>query len=98
MNPLDPINLTQKEADELERIIASGEARCEIRPEPIPTWKFDLFAMVKRRLANIVANPDEWLATPNYHFGGRKPSELIGADNEHLVWEWMEQVEHGMFS
>jgi uncharacterized protein (DUF2384 family) len=35
----------------------------------------------------LFANADEWLATPNTNFGGRRPSELIDTPDEPLLRE-----------
>ena len=35
----------------------------------------------------LLANADEWLATANSSFGGRRPSELIGTPDESLLRE-----------
>jgi uncharacterized protein (DUF2384 family) len=35
----------------------------------------------------LLTNAEEWLATPNSNFGGRRPSELIGTPDEPLLRE-----------
>jgi hypothetical protein len=49
-------------------------------------------------LKTVIDNPGLWLDSPNTHFGGRTPGELIGTGDEALLWEWMGSVRHGMFS
>ncbi len=44
-------------------------------------------ADIRIDVREILANGDEWLATPNSNYGGRRPSELIGALDEALVRE-----------
>ena len=36
---------------------------------------------------NLLENSNEWLATPNSYFAGRKPSELIGTPDEAILRE-----------
>ena len=36
---------------------------------------------------DLLENADEWLATPNSNFGGRRPFDLIGTSDEHLLRE-----------
>jgi hypothetical protein len=38
-------------------------------------------------IRNLLENSDEWLATPNTNFGGRKPAELIGTPDEAMLRE-----------
>ena len=41
---------------------------------------------------DLLANADEWLATPNSNFGGRRPLDLIGSPEEHLLRETIRSV------
>lgn len=41
---------------------------------------------------DLLANAHEWLATPNSNFGGRRPSDLIGTPEEHLLRETIRSV------
>jgi uncharacterized protein (DUF2384 family) len=41
---------------------------------------------------DLLANADEWLATPNSNFGGRRPVDLIGTRDEHLLRETLRSV------
>ena len=53
---------------------------------------------IRAELETIVDNPGLWLDSPNPLFGGRKPGELIGTEDEKLLREWIGAVKHGMFS
>lgn len=55
-------------------------------------------AAILTELEQIVNNPSLWLDSPNPLFGGRTPGELIGTEDEKLLWEWIASVKHGMFS
>ncbi len=53
---------------------------------------------LSRELDDILANPEEWLAAPNENFGGRRPVDLVGTDDEHLIYEWIAAVKCGLIS
>lgn len=50
-----------------------------------------------RLLSKILDNPGQWLATPSEQFGGKKPADLIGTDEEHKVIDLLVAVDQGMF-
>jgi uncharacterized protein (DUF2384 family) len=41
---------------------------------------------------DLLANADDWLATPNTKFGGRRPSDLIATADEHFLRETLRSV------
>ena len=48
-------------------------------------------------LAGFFADPQLWLDTPNHNFGGRKPGDLVGTDEERKVYNLLRAVDLGMF-
>jgi hypothetical protein len=42
---------------------------------------------IRLDVSELLTNAEEWLATPNSNFGGRRPSELIGTPDETLLRE-----------
>jgi hypothetical protein len=53
---------------------------------------------LRRELKAVIDKPALWLETPNTLFGGRIPRELIGTDDEKLLWDWVGSVKHGLTS
>jgi hypothetical protein len=45
----------------------------------------------------VVENPEAWLSTPSAQFGGRKPSDLIGTEEEHKIVDLLLAVDQGLF-
>lgn len=51
-----------------------------------------------RELLNaVVENPEAWLSMPSAQFGGRKPSDLIGTEEEHKIVDLLLAVDQGLF-
>jgi Protein of unknown function (DUF2384) len=48
-------------------------------------------------LMGLVANPEAWLSAPSVHFGGRKPRDLIGTDEESKLFDLLQAVDQGLF-
>jgi Protein of unknown function (DUF2384) len=48
-------------------------------------------------LSTVLEQPDKWMATPNYQFGGRRPSELIGTAEETKIFDLLNAVDQGLF-
>ena len=59
------------------------------QPEASPELQELLYA--------VVDDPRKWLVTPSAQFGGRKPGELVGTDEEHKLFDLLHAVEQGMF-
>lgn len=53
---------------------------------------------IREELANVMADSERWLNTPNPHFGGRKPVDVIGTEEERFIREWIGRVKHGYVS
>jgi hypothetical protein len=47
---------------------------------------------VRIDVGDLLQNAEEWLATPNSNFGGRRPLDLIGTPDEHLLRETLRSV------
>jgi hypothetical protein len=45
----------------------------------------------------VVANPEAWLSMPSAQFGGRRPSDLIGTEEEHKIVDLLLAVDQGLF-
>jgi hypothetical protein len=51
-----------------------------------------------RELLNaVVDDPQKWLSTPSMQFGGRRPGDLVGTDEEPKVFDLLHAVEQGLF-
>ncbi len=48
-------------------------------------------------LIELVEQPDAWLSTPSTHFGGRKPRDLVGTDEERKLIDLLQAVDQGLF-
>jgi hypothetical protein len=51
---------------------------------------------IRKEVADLVADPSEWLSTPNTRLGGMKPEDLIGTDREQLLRDLLRAVKYGM--
>ncbi len=49
-------------------------------------------------IAEVVADPDRWMDTPNDQLGGEKPRGLIGTDREEQLRDLARAIKIGMFS
>jgi DNA-binding transcriptional ArsR family regulator len=49
-------------------------------------------------VAGFVDDPEAWFTTPNEVFGGQKPIELLGTDDEPRLRNRIEMAKLGMFS
>lgn len=49
-------------------------------------------------VAQVVAEPDIWLNTPNEALGGESPINLIGTPQEQRLRDLLRAIKHGMFS
>jgi hypothetical protein len=48
-------------------------------------------------LIGVVDNPGAWLSTPSIHFGGRRPLDLVGTNEEYKLIDLLQAVDHGLF-
>jgi len=48
-------------------------------------------------LIALVDHPEAWLSTPSAHFGGRKPRDLVGTDEEYKLFDLLQAVDQGLF-
>lgn len=48
-------------------------------------------------LRAVVDHPETWLSTPSVQFGGRRPCDLIGTDEEFKIFDLLYAVEQGLF-
>jgi uncharacterized protein (DUF2384 family) len=56
----------------------------------------DETADLKHEVAQIVADPDAWLYTPNEALGGDSPINLIGTPEEQRLRDLLRAIKHGM--
>ncbi len=54
-------------------------------------------AALDKLLTEVVNKPDEWLSTPSVHFGGRRPLDLVGTDEEYKLLDLLQAVNQGLF-
>jgi hypothetical protein len=45
----------------------------------------------------VVDDPETWLSTPSVQFGGRRPCDLVGTDEEFKIFDLLYAVEQGLF-
>lgn len=45
----------------------------------------------------VLDNPDAWLSEPSTQFGGRKPFDLVGTEEEHKIVDLLRAVDQGLF-
>jgi hypothetical protein len=48
-------------------------------------------------LTTVVDNPEIWMSTPSIQFGGRRPSELVGTEEEFKIFDILHAVDQGLF-
>jgi Protein of unknown function (DUF2384) len=53
--------------------------------------------ILNKLLIEVVDNPDAWLSTPSVHFGGRRPIDLVGTDEECKLIDLLQAVGQGLF-
>jgi hypothetical protein len=51
---------------------------------------------LKTLIAEVVADPDTWMVTPNDQLGGEKPNDLIGTDREVQLRNLARAIKIGM--
>jgi uncharacterized protein (DUF2384 family) len=58
----------------------------------LPGEKKDIHQEIK----TLIAEPAQWLDTPNDQLGGRKPKDLIGTDREQLLRDLLRAIKYGI--
>jgi uncharacterized protein (DUF2384 family) len=53
-------------------------------------------AALNEILYAVVEQPEEWMTTPNVQFGGRRPIDLVGTEEESKVIDLLYAVDGGM--
>jgi Protein of unknown function (DUF2384) len=48
-------------------------------------------------LADVVEHPQVWMSTPNAQFGGRRPIDLVGTEEEFKIFDILHAVDLGLF-
>jgi Protein of unknown function (DUF2384) len=48
-------------------------------------------------VADVVEHPDTWMSTPSAQFGGRRPIDLVGTDEEFKIFNILHAVDQGLF-
>jgi hypothetical protein len=48
-------------------------------------------------LIAVVDDPKKWLSTPSVQFGGRRPGDLLGTDEEEKILDLLHAVDQGLF-
>jgi hypothetical protein len=51
---------------------------------------------VRKEIAGLIAEPDEWLRLPNSRLGGSKPEDLIGTEREQLLRDLLRAIKYGI--
>jgi uncharacterized protein (DUF2384 family) len=52
---------------------------------------------LEKLLSDVIENPENWLSTPTLQFGGRRPRDLIGTEEESKIFDILNAVEQGLF-
>ena len=66
-----------------------SSATAPLKRQPSPEFR--------ELLTAVVDNPEAWLSTPSVQFGGRRPGDLIGSDEEEKIVDLLRAVEQGLF-
>ena len=48
-------------------------------------------------LGTVLDNPEAWLSMPSAQFGGRRPADLIGTEEEQKIVDLLLAVDQGLF-
>jgi Protein of unknown function (DUF2384) len=48
-------------------------------------------------LADVVEHPENWMSTPSAQLGGRRPSDLVGTEEEFKIFDILHAVDQGFF-
>lgn len=51
---------------------------------------------IRRDVSALIADPNEWLDTPNTELGGAKPKDLIGTDREQMLRDLLRSIKYGI--
>lgn len=51
---------------------------------------------LKSLIADVIADPDQWLNAPNDQLGGKTPQEQIDDGRDDLVRDLARRIKHGM--
>ena len=64
---------------------------------PVASGTSELAPELGKLLASIVDKPEIWMKTPSTQFGGRRPIELVGTDEEFKIFDILHAVDQGLF-
>ena len=77
------------------------------KDEPMPesssvSWtetsgQLEVSPELRELLYEVVDDPQKWLSTPSMQFGGRRPGDLVGTDEEPKIFDLLHAVEQGLF-
>ncbi len=62
-----------------------------VADHPVPSRDLDAL------LAAVVDDPERWLSTPSAQFGGRRPIDLVGTEEEVKIVDLLHAVDQGLF-
>jgi hypothetical protein len=51
---------------------------------------------IEQEVKNLIADPGQWLDTPNTQLGGTRPKDLIGTDREQFLRDLLRSIKYGM--
>jgi len=51
---------------------------------------------IRKEVADLVADPSEWINTSNSRLEGKRPGDLIGTDHEKLLRDLLRAIRYGM--
>ena len=57
---------------------------------PAPSRELDAL------LAAVVDDPESWMSTPSAQFGGRRPIDLVGTEEEVKIFDLLHAVDQGL--
>jgi hypothetical protein len=64
---------------------------------PVASGTSELAPELSKLLASIVDKPEIWMKTPSAQFGGRRPIELVGTEEEFKIFDILHAVDQGLF-
>jgi hypothetical protein len=56
----------------------------------------DEHADIRLDVADLIADPAQWLDMPNSQLAGQKPNDLIGTEREQLLRDLLRAIKYGL--
>ena len=63
----------------------------------LPTERRPRSPELSALLDAVLDQPEKWMSTPSIQFGGRRPMDLVGTDEEVKIFDILHAVDQGIF-